>query len=205
MMVLALCRLDILQLTLGSIFGLVLPCREPAKDLSGMEPAAMSTLLQFHFLFALVWSVGANTDDKGRHHFSSSLRKLIAHTPPTDLVNFVKAPAVKVNVPFPEDKLVYDYSFDQDRLKWVPWVDLLQNKALDVEAEYTSIIVPTVDTLRYTYVLDKLVQHKMQCLLVGPTGESTVKRVYGEEGWCIASVAFHCNYMGSSLALPQLY
>jgi dynein heavy chain len=154
----------------GFEFSLVWPRRDPEKGLTGLEPATLSTLLQSYFLFALVWSLGANTDDKGRQHFSSSLRRLIAQSPPPDLINFVRAPAVKVSLPFPEDKLVYDYSFDRDKLKWVLWVDLLQNKAPDVEAEYTNIIVPTVDTLRYTYVLDKLVQHNMHCLLVGPTG-----------------------------------
>jgi dynein heavy chain len=47
----------------------------------------------------------------------------------------------------------------------------MQVRPLDVEAEYTSIIVPTVDTIRYTYLLDKLVTHNMHCLFVGPTGE----------------------------------
>lgn len=31
----------------------------------------------------------------------------------------------------------------QERGKWVGWMDTLQHKALDPEAEYTTIIVPT--------------------------------------------------------------
>ena len=61
--------------------------------------------------------------------------------------------------------------FDKARSKWIPWMDTLESKQLDVEAEYHSIIVPTVDTVRYTYLLDKLVTHNMHCMFVGPTGE----------------------------------
>lgn len=70
--------------------------------------------------------------------------------------------------------------FDKSRSKWVPWMDTLESKALDPEAEYSTIIVPTVDTVRYTYLLDQLVQHNMHCLFVGPTGEGERRR--GGEG-----------------------
>lgn len=41
---------------------------------------------------------------------------------------------------------------------------------IDPEAEYTSIIVPTMDTIRYTFLLDQLVTCSKHCLFVGPTG-----------------------------------
>lgn len=146
-------------------------CRPPATSLAELPSSSVTTLLQSYFLFALVWSVGANTDQAGRQHFSAQLRKLLAQQPPADLLHWVKAAPVKVNVPFPEDRQVHDYVFDREKLKWVPWVSRLDNKPLDVEMEYSNIIVPTVDTLRYTYLLDQLVQHNMHCMLVGPTGE----------------------------------
>lgn len=53
-------------------------------------------------------------------------------------------------------------------------MDTVASKPLDVESEYTTIIVPTVDTVRYTYLLHKFVTHGMHCLFVGPTGECKV-------------------------------
>jgi dynein heavy chain len=39
--------------------------------------------------------------------------------------------------------------FDKERGKWVPWMDNMGGSAeLDPEAEFTTIIVPTVDTVR---------------------------------------------------------
>lgn len=38
---------------------------------------------------------------------------------------------------------VYDFVFDKERGKWAAWMETLEHKALDPEAEYTNIIVPT--------------------------------------------------------------
>ena len=73
---------------------------------------------------------------------------------------------------------MYDYHFVKEGLgKWVPWSDSLQNLPdIPKNAQFNSIIVPTEDTIRYTYLMDLLVKHEKPCLFVGPTG--TGKSVY---------------------------
>lgn len=46
--------------------------------------------MQSLFLFALVWSLGANTDEEGRATFDHMLRKLLINDPPADLKPHVK-------------------------------------------------------------------------------------------------------------------
>ena len=81
-------------------------------------------------------------------------------------------------VPFPEDGEVFDYQFVKEGLgQWVAWADALKDAPpIAKDAQFNSIIVPTVDTVRYTYLMDMLVKHEKPCLFVGPTG--TGKSVY---------------------------
>lgn len=98
------------------------------------------------------------------------------------------APERPFPVPFPAKGEVYDYHFvKQDLGKWVPWSDSLRDlPAIPSDAQFNSIIVPTVDTVRYTYLMDMLLKHEKPCLFVGPTG--TGKSVY---------IQVHNNAMGS--------
>ncbi|MEW5311652.1 MAG: hypothetical protein WDW38_003348 [Sanguina aurantia] len=147
-----------------------------AAVLRGMTEQQQAHRIQALFLLSLVWSVGGGSDEEGRRKFDACLRRLLANDVPAELRLHVTHPAVKITAPFPEGRLVYDFVWDKDRSKWAPWMDTVASKALDVEAEYTAIIVPTVDTVRYTYLLHKFVTHGMHCLFVGPTG--TGKSVY---------------------------
>ena len=50
----------------------------------------MQVWVQSLFLFALVWSVGANTDEEGRTTFDHILRKLLINDPPAELKPYIK-------------------------------------------------------------------------------------------------------------------
>ena len=89
-----------------------------------------------------------------------------------------EGPAKPFPIPFPDEGEVYDYQFVKEGLgQWVPWADMLKEvPPIPKDAQFNSIIVPTVDTVRYTYLMDMLVKHEKPCLFVGPTG--TGKSVY---------------------------
>ena len=46
--------------------------------------------MQSLFLFALVWSVGANTDEEGRATFDQMLRRLLINDPHPELKPYIK-------------------------------------------------------------------------------------------------------------------
>lgn len=90
-------------------------------------------------------------------------------------------PPVECRVPFPkvdeDDKTVYDYKFvAEGNGRWAPWSEFINQDAFLDDATLSSITVPTLDSTRYTYLLNVLVQNGVFPLLVGPTG--TGKSVY---------------------------
>jgi dynein heavy chain len=78
---------------------------------------------------------------------------------------------------FPKENSIYDYMFDlngkfttDNKPGWIPWMTTSPEYIVDAKAEFSDLIVPTVDSVRYTYLLDQLVSNGKHCLMTGPTG-----------------------------------
>ncbi|NXU72284.1 DYH7 protein, partial [Oreotrochilus melanogaster] len=127
------------------------------------------------FAFATVWSIGATCDSDSRIIFDNFLRETLAGK---SEINPVPENVAKWECPFEEKGLVYDYMYElSGRGCWVHWNKLIKDiNYSDKNVKIQDIIISTVDTVRYTYLLDLFITHKKPLLLVGPTG--TGKSVY---------------------------
>ncbi|KAG2430891.1 hypothetical protein HXX76_009864 [Chlamydomonas incerta] len=143
--------------------------RDVLKQLDGM------------FVFSLIWSVGATTDTDGRTAFSDFLRKLLEGGVDRKMgrTDFdlgpgmeIMDPGFKLSTQLPKDGLVYDYVWDKPRAAWRHWMDSGDSAvaAIPESADFNQIIVPTVDTVRYTWLLTLLATHGRHVLFAGPTG-----------------------------------
>ncbi|VTJ64642.1 Hypothetical predicted protein, partial [Marmota monax] len=79
---------------------------------------------------------------------------------------------------FEEKGLVYDYMYElKNRGRWLHWNELIKSTDLeDKRIKIQDIIVPTMDTIRYTFLMDLSITYAKPLLFVGPTG--TGKSVY---------------------------
>eukprot|EP00899_Mesostigma_viride_P002516 jgi/Mesvir1/12265/Mv00478-RA.2 len=158
-------------------------------------------LIEGYFMFALVWSIGGSTEVQGRPKFDSFVRTLLSQVDDLGVELGpgveIRKPKFTISRPFPEEGSVYDYRFDPVNLVWRHWMDAPkvgkkeseedkdEDEAGDGEGggerkpqweHFHEIIVPTIDTVRYSQVLELLVTHGKHVLFGGPTG--TGKTVY---------------------------
>jgi dynein heavy chain len=135
---------------------------EPYYPVEGRAPptdvmiADLITCIEPLFIFALIWSVGATTNEDGRHKFDAFLRQELFTN--------------KFQATFPKTGMVYDYLFLMDTKKWVRWMEVIDKFDIDPKLSFSEIIVPTNDSVRNTYLLDLLLPNDKHTLMVGATG-----------------------------------
>uniref|UniRef100_A0A669BHB3 Dynein axonemal heavy chain 12 n=1 Tax=Oreochromis niloticus TaxID=8128 RepID=A0A669BHB3_ORENI len=129
------------------------------------------------FAFSLVWSVGGSCDADSREKFSSFFRLIVAgHKQEHPIPETVG----KWECPFEEKGLVYDYFYEVLCNYVTQKTFAIKNINLGAKnTKVQEIIVPTIDTVRYNYLMDLCISYGVPSLFVGPTG--TGKSVYVKE------------------------
>uniref|UniRef100_A0A8B9LHE3 Dynein axonemal heavy chain 12 n=1 Tax=Astyanax mexicanus TaxID=7994 RepID=A0A8B9LHE3_ASTMX len=135
-------------------------------------------LLLAAFAFSLVWSIGGSCDRDSRERFDQFLREILSGKLEE---HPIPAAVSKWECPFNDKGLVYDYSYEfKGKGCWIHWNESIKNVTLgDKNTKVQDIIVPTIDTVRYTYLMDLCISYGVPLLFVGPTG--TGKSVYVKE------------------------
>jgi len=106
------------------------------------------------FLFAATWSLGASLTTANRGRFDTFLKKLGQSGGGGD---------------FPRDGTLYDNVFDVERQEWENWKDRVPDYVQPSPFRFFDIMVPTVDSVLYTFLLKKLASHR-PILFVGESG-----------------------------------
>ncbi|XP_029774824.1 dynein heavy chain 1, axonemal isoform X2 [Suricata suricatta] len=146
--------------------------KEGAKKIPPEKLSRISELIEPWFIFSLIWSVGATGDSISRVSFSYWLR--------------IKMKIENLTIHFPEEGLVFDYRLedagisnanddeDEDeegkQVAWVKWMDFSTPFTMVPDTNYCNIIVPTMDTVQMSYLLDMLLTNHRPVLCIGPTG-----------------------------------
>ena len=134
-----------------------------------------TTWIVSSFLFGSIWSLGGTLDGSSRKKFDNFFRTLIGG----DSADYPKPDNIVIDKQIPASGLIYDYVFEKDKKNggtWKLWVDTIEKVEIPPKTKFNTIMIPTIDTVRYSYLLDLFIHHNKQCLFVGPTG--TGKSVY---------------------------
>ena len=102
------------------------------------------------FVFALVWSVCAAVDEGSRKKISTCLSDIDSFIPPSNTI--------------------YDYCMDISKNEFIGWDTKVPNWRPIKGMQFFDMIIPTVDTVRNTYITETLLKVKKNVMLVGATG-----------------------------------
>ena len=70
----------------------------------------------------------------------------------------------------PDKKIsIFDFYFDMRR-EWVNWKDEVKQYETPEGTKFSKILVPTIDTKKFSYTLDMMVKCKYPCMFVGESG-----------------------------------
>uniref|UniRef100_A0A2K5CLM4 Dynein axonemal heavy chain 2 n=1 Tax=Aotus nancymaae TaxID=37293 RepID=A0A2K5CLM4_AOTNA len=121
---------------------------------NGVNPADSEnyvTMVEMTFVFSMIWSVCASVDEEGRKKIDSYLREIEGS--------------------FPNKDTVYEYFVDPKMRNWTSFEEKLPKSwRYPPNAPFHKIMVPTIDTVRYNYLVSTLVANQNPVLLVGPVG-----------------------------------
>ncbi|XP_031208338.1 dynein heavy chain 2, axonemal isoform X2 [Mastomys coucha] len=121
---------------------------------NGVNPADTDNyafMVEMTFVFSMIWSVCASVDEDGRKKIDSYLREIEGS--------------------FPNKDTVYEYYVNPKMRTWTSFEDKLPKSwRYPPNAPFYKIMVPTVDTVRYNYLVSTLVANQNPVLLVGPVG-----------------------------------
>ncbi|XP_056647538.1 dynein axonemal heavy chain 10 [Diorhabda sublineata] len=125
-------------------------------------------LLQALFVTCIYNSVGASLVDASRIEFDEYMKSqvslLVFDDTPENMCDLRHTPTT-----FPS---YYDYFLDLKQKKWVAWDWLVSPYVHDREKRFSEILVPTVDTVRVTYLLELMNKIRRPIVLIGETGTS---------------------------------
>ena len=113
------------------------------------------------FVFSFVWSIGGNIDSEYHDQFDEWAREHL--TVIEELGNL------------PNKNTLYDYvvitdSPEQPKGQFAPWDGFVQKFNYSSEVPYFELLVPNVDTTRFSFLLERCLEVDKSLLLTGGTG-----------------------------------
>lgn len=102
--------------------------------------------------------MGATCDNNGRVKFDAFMQELISK--------------VDLKSPLPLEWNLFGARFDPMSYQWQKWFETIPPYKCDPNQPFSQLIVPTVDSIGYKYVVHHLIMINKHILCVGETGTS---------------------------------
>jgi dynein heavy chain len=135
-------------------------------QLPDLKSQNLDTAIEAVFVQSLVWSLGATLLEDDRTKFSEAVKK-VSELPQAQNQPFITQGQLPGN-----ELSLYDYHFDLSENAWIPWSKYVPEYEHNRNLPFHEILVPTMDTVRHTWILKKTMGVRRPCLFVGDVGTS---------------------------------
>lgn len=108
------------------------------------------------FMFSYLWSMGSNLIDSSQSKFEDFVFNQFKNTSELTILPEVNLLNVYLNT---ENETFEDWKF------------IVPDFVYNADIPYFELLVPTVDSIRYTYLMQRLVQMNQPVMLTGITGK----------------------------------
>lgn len=129
------------------------------------SPTHVLQAMESLFIFCVVWSCGAALVQRpgveDRNRFDRFIKAIAGmNTMDSDRVNAGSLPA----------KSLFEYNWDLGEKTWKSWKTYVTPYVHKPELMFSKIVVPTVDLVRSTWLVETIMKAEKPCLFVGESG-----------------------------------
>ncbi|VDO49605.1 unnamed protein product, partial [Schistosoma margrebowiei] len=145
-------------------------CPSMNEDKNKLNP-----LLAMSFVFSLLWGLAGSLIDTNWDKCDAFIRNLFddlghRYTINRSLLNDQSIVNISVLQELPQHSDLWSCFVDMDTRRMDNWDKLLNTFIYNKQIPFFDMIVPTIDTIRYGYMLDKLLAVNQSVLFTGLTG-----------------------------------
>ena len=116
----------------------------------------LCALLDKLFFFSYIWSVGAPCSSAYWESFNESAREIFEEVCP--------------GLGLPGAGIAFDFYVDIKDGRFREWNEIVPTFKYDETLPYFSLMVPTIDTCRFSYIMKALISVDKPCFITGVTG-----------------------------------
>ncbi|XP_049884905.1 dynein axonemal heavy chain 6 [Pectinophora gossypiella] len=120
------------------------------------DKQAVKVYIAYCFIFCYVWSIGGNIFENNRRPFEEVIKR--------QFEEYEEAEYYPVGFNF------FDMYMDTKMRRLKPWGDIIPVFVYDCDKPFFETLVPTIDTVRYGYLFEKLVAVNKPVMFTGNTG-----------------------------------
>ncbi|KAK0176317.1 hypothetical protein PV328_000464 [Microctonus aethiopoides] len=128
---------------------------EPGAINKNLEKSRLSVFIVQSFIFSYIWGIGGNIIDESREIFDVFVSN-----------QFEKNPDAKL----PSSGELWNLFMNVQSRRMDLWIKLMPPFTYDGHQPFFEILVPTIDTVRFGYIIEKMINVKKPVFITGATG-----------------------------------